>query len=128
MAAVALVTGLLEESSLLVLYVWLDLQKTGYGFGYGSLWSLAILVHRPAEPSPFALKSSVRIRPWKGRSSTSSTTSGEGDRLRCQVVAMGVANIITRPVSRAAPGYGEGPERYSHYAPTTASSQWRLRQ
>ncbi len=37
------------------LYVWLDLQKTGYGFGYGSLWSLAILLLRPAEPSPFAL-------------------------------------------------------------------------
>jgi hypothetical protein len=45
-----------------------------------------------------------------------------------QVVAMGVANIITRPVSFAAPGYGEGPERHSNYAPTTASSQWRLRQ
>jgi hypothetical protein len=33
----------------------LDLQKTGYGFGYGSLWSLPVLLLRPAEPSPFAL-------------------------------------------------------------------------
>ncbi len=45
------------------LYVWLDLQRMGYGFGYGfgygSLWSLAVLVHCPAEPSPFILKSSV---------------------------------------------------------------------
>ena len=41
---------------------------------------------------------------------------------------MGVANNTNRFVSFAAPGYGEGPERYSNYAPTTASSQWRLRQ
>ena len=31
----------------------------GYGFGYGSPWSLAVLVPCPAEPSPFVLKSSV---------------------------------------------------------------------
>ncbi len=41
-------------------------------------------------------------------SSTSSTTSGEGRRPCHQVVAMDVANITTRPVSFAAPGYGEG--------------------
>ncbi len=52
----------------------------------------------------------------------------QGRRPCHQVVAMGVANIITRPVSFAVPGYGEGPERHSNYAPTTASSQWRLRQ
>jgi hypothetical protein len=41
------------------MYVWLDPQRTSYGFGYGSLWSPAILVHRPAEPSPFASSSLV---------------------------------------------------------------------
>ncbi len=45
-----------------------------------------------------------------------------------QVIAMGVANISTRPISLAAPGYGEGQERYSNYAPTLALSQWWLRQ
>ena len=39
----------------------------------------------------------------------------------------GVANNTNRFVSFAAPGYGEGPVRYSNYAPMTASSQWRLR-
>jgi hypothetical protein len=100
----------------------------GYGFGYSPLWSLAVLVPHPAEPSPFALASSVRTSPSDRVLVTSSITSGKGDRLHRQVVAMGVANISTRLVSRAAPGYGEGLERYSHYAPTTASSQWRLRQ
>jgi hypothetical protein len=106
------------------MYVWLDLQKTGYGFGNGSLRSLAVLVLRPAEPTPFALSSSVGIWPRMGRSSSSSTTSGEG-RPGHQVVGTGVAYISTRPASFAAPGYGEGPERYSNYAPTTASSQCR---
>jgi hypothetical protein len=41
------------------LHVWLDLQKTGYGFGYGSLWSLAVLALLPAVPSPFALASTA---------------------------------------------------------------------
>jgi hypothetical protein len=109
------------------MYVWLDLQNTGYGFGNGSLRSLAVLVLRPAEPTPFALSSSVAIWPRMGRSSSSSTTSGEG-RLRHQVVGTGVAYISTRPASVAAPGYGVGPERYCNFASTTASSQCRLRQ
>jgi hypothetical protein len=33
----------------------LDPQKTGYGFGYGFLWSLPVLLLRPAEPLTFAL-------------------------------------------------------------------------
>ncbi len=69
----------------------------GYGFGSGSLWSLAVLVHRLAEPSPFALTSSVGTSAMAGAFITSSTTSGEGDRLRRQVVAKGVANSSTRP-------------------------------
>ncbi len=79
-----------------------------------------------AEPSPLALASSV------GTSALGEAfiniVHKQGRRPCHQVVAMGVANIITRLVSLAAPGYGEGPVRYSDYAPTTAASQWRLRQ
>jgi hypothetical protein len=127
MAAFVLATGLLEESSSMALYAWLDPQETSYGFGYGSLRSLAMLVPCLAEPTPFALSSLVETPATDERSSTSSTTSGEG-RLSHQVVVIGGANISTSLASFAAPGYGEGPERYSHYAPTSASSQWRLRQ
>jgi hypothetical protein len=35
----------------------LDLKETSYGFGYGSLWSLARLTPRPGESSPFASSS-----------------------------------------------------------------------
>ncbi len=33
----------------------LDPQRTSYGFGYGSPWSLAGLVHSPGGITPFAL-------------------------------------------------------------------------
>jgi hypothetical protein len=38
----------------------LDLQETSYGFGYGSLWSLAELILRTAELPPFASSSLIR--------------------------------------------------------------------
>ncbi len=78
----------------------------------------------PAVPTPCSVSSSVGTWPQMERSSSSSTTSGEG-HLRHQVISTGVAEFNTRPASFAAPGYGEGPERYSNYAPTTASSQCR---
>jgi hypothetical protein len=37
----------------------LDLQRTSYGFGYGSPWSLAELILRPAESYPYASSSLV---------------------------------------------------------------------
>ncbi len=47
-----------EEIPVLSILGWI-LQRTSYGFGYGSPLSPAMLVLRPAEPSPFALSSSV---------------------------------------------------------------------
>jgi hypothetical protein len=99
-----------------------------YGFGYGSLRSPAKLILRLAEPSPFVLSSSVGTLPSDGALVIIVQNIRRGGRLRHQVVAMGVANTSTRPVSLAAPGYGEGPEHYSNYVPTMASSQWQLRQ
>ncbi len=75
----------------------------------------------PAVPTPCAVSYSVRTWPQMERSSSSSTKG----RPRRQVIGTGVADISTRPASFAAPGYGGGPERYSNYAPTTASSQCR---
>jgi hypothetical protein len=94
------------------MYVWLDLQKTGYGFGNGSLRSLAILVLRPVEPSPPASSPSVRA----------AALDGGARHLRPQqegvVFAIsGRHGHSTRFASVATPGYGEGPERYSVFHP-----------
>jgi hypothetical protein len=86
---------------------------------------------RPSSGGAFALRLVVIGQDFGlgwGARHILSTTSGEGDRLRHQAVAMGVANTSNSPVSFAAHGYGEGLERYSNYAPTTALSQWQLRQ
>ncbi len=68
----------------------------GYGFGYGPLRSLAVLLLRPAEPSPFALPY-LSAHQLDGALVNIVTTSGEG-RLRHQVVAMGVAKNRIRTV------------------------------
>jgi hypothetical protein len=35
------------------MYTWLDLQETSYGYSYGSLWSLAGLIHASGGGCPF---------------------------------------------------------------------------
>jgi hypothetical protein len=37
------------------MYIWLDPQSYGFGFGYSSLWSLAGLVHAPSGGRPSSL-------------------------------------------------------------------------
>ncbi len=34
------------------IYTWLDPQRTSYGFGYGSFWSLAGLIYAPSRGRP----------------------------------------------------------------------------
>ncbi len=94
------------------MYVWLDLQETGYGFGNGSLRSLAVLVLQPAEPSPLASSPSVRA------------AASDGGVCHLRPQQEGVVFAIssrhghsTRFASVATPGYGEGPERYSVFHP-----------
>jgi hypothetical protein len=79
-------------------YTWLDPQRTRYGFGYGSPWSLAVLILRPAEPSPFDVSSSVGTLASDGALVIIVHNIRRGGRLRRQVVAMGVAKIRNSPV------------------------------
>jgi hypothetical protein len=55
----------------------LDPQRKSYGFGYGSLWSLAGLVHPLAEIVRLRIVFGGYTRPGV-RLSSSSTTTGEG--------------------------------------------------
>jgi hypothetical protein len=69
---------------------WLDLQKTGYGFCYGSLWSLAGLIHVPGgDHLPSLSAALLLLVVW--RPSSPSTPSGEGDRPYHPVPTMAVA-------------------------------------
>ena len=93
------------------MYVWLDLQRMGYGFGNGSLWSLAVLVLRPTEPSPLA-----SLRPAELRLRMAALdifVQQEGVVLAIS----GRHGHIIRLASYATPGYGESPERYSVFLP-----------
>jgi hypothetical protein len=93
------------------MYVWLDLQRMGYGFGNGSLRSLAVLVLRPTEPSPLA-----SLRPAELRLRMAALVifvQQEGVVLAIS----GRHGHITRLASYATPGYGESPERYSVFHP-----------
>ncbi len=90
----------------------MDLQKTGYGFGNGSLRSLVVLVLLPAEPSPLASLPSV------------GTAASDGGARHLRPLQEGVVfaisgrhGHITRLASFATPGYGESPERYSVFHP-----------
>ncbi len=90
----------------------MDLQKTGYGFGKGSLRSLAVLVLRPAEPSPLVSLPSV------------GTAALDGGARHLRPQQEGVIFAIsgrhghsTRPASFAMPGYGESPGCYSVFHP-----------
>ncbi len=69
-------------------YTWLDPQRTSYSFGYGSLWSLAELVHPPARIIAFALPSGAEPGPGMCRHIVHNIS--EGGRLRHQVPSMGV--------------------------------------
>jgi hypothetical protein len=94
------------------MYVWLDLQKTGYGFGNGSLLSLAVLVLRPVEPSTLASLPSVRAAASDGGTHNLCPQQEEVD-----FAISGRHGHSTRFASVATPGYGEGPERYSVFHP-----------
>ncbi len=71
-------------------------QETSYGFGCGSLWTLAGVIHalgrgRPSPPSAAWLQFAAWCPP------SLSTPSGEGDYCpRHQVLAMGIAKIKNR--------------------------------
>ncbi len=80
------------------MYTWLDPQRNCYGFGYGGPWSLAVLILRPAEPSPLAVPSSVGASASDGALVIIVYNIRRGGRLRHQVAAMGVAKISNRPV------------------------------
>jgi hypothetical protein len=104
------------------MYVWLDLQKTGYGFGNGSLRSLAVLVLRPAEPSPLASLPSfgtelrmgaliIFVHNRRGSSSPS-------------VVATGTVLDLLHLLRL---GMGRAQSDIAFFTPTTVLSRWRLR-
>jgi hypothetical protein len=87
-------------------------SEDSYGFGNGSLRSLAVLVLRPAEPSPLVSLPSV------------GTAASDGGARHLRPQQEGVVFAIsgrhghsTRPASFATPGYGESPGRYSVFHP-----------
>jgi hypothetical protein len=87
-------------------------SEDGYGFGNGSLRSLAELVLRPVEPSPLASLPSV------------GTAASDGGARHLHLKQEGVVFAIsgrhghsTRLASFATPGYGESPEQYSVFHP-----------
>jgi hypothetical protein len=62
-----------------VVYAWLGLQGMSYGFGYGSLWTLARLVHATGishPPLPLLQWPNLRFPTW--RPTSSSLTPEEG--------------------------------------------------
>jgi hypothetical protein len=79
-------------------YTWLDPQRNCYGFGYGSPWSLAVLILRPAEPLPLALSSSVDTSASDGALVIIVHNIRRGVVFVTKCFAMGVAKIRNRPV------------------------------
>jgi hypothetical protein len=105
------------------MYVWLDLQRTDYGFGNGSLRSLTVLVLQPAEPSPLASSPSARAAASDGgarhlihnRRGSSSPS----------VVATGLVLDLPQLLRL---GMGRAQSDIAFFTPTTVLSRWRLRQ
>ncbi len=93
------------------MYVWLDLQRMGYGFGNGSLRSLAVLVLRPTEPSPLA------SLPLVGTAASAGTLIIRPLQEGVVFASSGHRGPSTRLASFTTPGYGESPERNSVFHP-----------
>jgi hypothetical protein len=88
---------------------WLDPQRTRYGFGYGSPWSLAGLVHPSGGDHPSSHCHRRRHPPCRALLNTVHNIR-RGGRLHLQVLAPDPW-VVGAPRGR-----------------TTAASWWRLRQ
>jgi hypothetical protein len=99
----------MEEKRAEAVYSWLDPQRTSYGFGYGSPWSLAGLVHAPFRKSSILTLPSVADQLLVWCSSSSSSTSG------CHHVSSGYGfvPVAATPV-RESLHDGDGSEANGH--------------
>jgi hypothetical protein len=105
------------------MYVWLDLQRTGYGFGNSSLRSLAVLVLQPAEPSPLASSPSAQAAASDGGGARHLVLNRRGSSLP-SVVATGTVLDLPQLLRL---GMGRAQSDIAFFTPTTVSSWWRLR-
>jgi uncharacterized membrane protein len=96
----------LEEGIFSAVYAWLDLQRTSYDFGYGSLWSLARLVHHLVESSSFAAFSLTGSSASDVALVIIILTSGRGFIFALKWLPRALPDIVTRFLFSAVPGYG----------------------